>query len=69
MSKSRQKKVITSSHIDFNNSDLLEKISGADYARAFYMMVIINRLDLYNTKIFKLDPIREFAKKYSPGGK
>lgn len=44
MSKSKQKKVTTSSPIDFNDSMTLESWLGVDYARTFNMMIVVGRL-------------------------
>lgn len=69
MSKSKQKKATISSPTNFNDPDILERVAGSDYARAFYVIIVINRLDLDDTRIFTRDLIREFSQKYSPGGK
>ena len=66
MSKSKQKKATISSPINFNDLDLLERVSGVDYARVFYLIIVVNRLDLDDTKIFVKDLIHEYCQKYSP---
>ena len=69
MSKNKRKKATISSPINFNDPDLLERVSGADYARAFYFIIVVNRLDLDDTRVFIKDAIREFCQKYSPSRK
>lgn len=66
MNKSEHKKAIINSPTNFCDPDLLERVSGADYARAFYLIIVVNRLDLDDTRIFIKDTIHEYCQKYSP---
>jgi hypothetical protein len=56
-------------NIDFNDPQILEKIIGVDYARAFHFTVAISRLCLGDFIILANDKIHEFADKYSPSRK
>lgn len=67
MSKSKQKKATTSSPIDFNDRMTLELWLGADYARTFYMMIVVGRLQIEDAQyIVTGNQIHEYCNRNSP---
>ena len=63
MNKNKRKKAITNSRTDFNDPNLLEVVSGTDYARAFYVFIVFSRLGLSSLYFFPNEAVHEFAQK------
>ena len=70
MSRNKPKKATTSSPIDFNNNMTLELWLGVDYAKTFYMMIVVGRLQIADAQhIVTGDHIHEFCHRNSTSGK
>ena len=70
MSRNKQKKVTTSSPIDFNDSMTLESWLGVDYARTFNMMIVVGRLEIENAQYaLSARQIHEYCDRNNPSRK
>ena len=70
MSRNKQKKVTTSSPIDFNDSMTLESWLGVDYARTFNMIIVVGRLEIEDAQcVITGNQIHEYCNRNNPSRK